>query len=264
MQVRFDWLTFTIQNDLSKLDFLVHNFFDLSLELFTPCRGRYGYSKGYFYENITILTEGGCDNMGICFDISGKGCTYLYSIDTFDFEDMFKKINSLGGNITRLDTALDCFDNQLNYHDIAEAVAKHNYSSRWKKVKVITSYSKDGIGFDAQFGSRRSDIMLRIYDKKVESSCTDKDYWCRLELQCRNDLAHSFADTFLNREKDYDYIELFLGVLCHYLRFIDRIYDDTNTSKCPTLPWWESFIENVRKTVILRHDICSNNNTIHP
>lgn len=243
MEVRFDWLTFTVPSDsFERINDLVYDVFGLEYELFVPCRGRYGYQKGMFHENITILTDGGRDFMGVCFEISGKGCSYLYFLDGFDFKDIFKKINSFGGNISRLDVALDCFDNELDYDVIRDEIAKHNYCSKWRKARVITSYGVNGIGFDAEFGSRRSDIMLRIYDKKVESG-SDRDYWCRLELQFRHDLAYGFADTYLN-EDEYTFFDKFAGVLSYYLRFIDRIYVK-DTDKCPTLPWWDEFLEKI-------------------
>lgn len=260
MHVRFDWLTVTFKDkgpdDVRQL---LSDVFWLDYDLFNPIRGRYGYRDGMFFENISVLMNGGVAGMGVCFDISGKGCTYLYNSTCGDtdhndpFEYIFKVINGLGGFITRLDVALDCFDNELSYDDMYEAYEKHNYSSRWKRVELTKSRTKVGDGFNLQFGSRRSDIMLRIYNKKVEQNDFDHDYWCRLELQCRNDLAHSFADTYLDRD-DIAFVHLFLGVLCNYMRFIDRIYDYSNANKCPTLSWWQDFIVLVEKIVILRHE----------
>lgn len=258
MVVRFDWLTFTVDVPDS-LDQMVNDLFGLDVNCFVTGGGRYGYRRSLFYEHITILLDGGLESMGICFDISGQGCSFLYGMEGFLFEDIFRKINGLGGNITRLDVALDCFDNEVPYDELLDAIPKHNYASIWRNVKVITSYYERtgkncaGTGLDVQFGSRKSDIMLRIYDKKVESKCEDKDYWCRFELQCRNHMAYSFADTYLNLQQDLDFIEMFLGVLTHYLRFIDRKYV-TDPNKCPVLPWWESFVELVAKSIILRHE----------
>lgn len=254
MEVRFDWVTFSISESMyeGSLQDLTYDLLGLDLTCFVPCRGRHGYKNGLFYENITILTEGGVPGMGTCFSISGKGCTYLYSLEEFNFEDLFKKINSLSGNISRLDVALDCFDHELPYDELIQATETHNYSSRWRTVKVTKSFTPHGNGFDIQFGSRCSDIMLRIYDKKVESGCEDKDYWCRLELQCRNELAHAFADTFADRVEDLEYVHKFMGVLQHYLRYIDRRYKNDPTH-CLSLVWWERFIDNVAKSRILRH-----------
>lgn len=244
--VSFDWLTFTIPDGVfESLSQLVGDLFRLSLDAFVPARGRYGYCEGVFYENITILTKGTRAFMGTCFDISGKGVSYLYSLDYFSFEELFKLINSLGGSISRLDVALDCFNNDLDYEVMAQAVAVRNFASLWKTVKVIHSYNVNGVGFDLQFGSRRSDCMLRIYDKKVESGNKDLDYWCRLEIQFRHDLAHAFADTFLNRDADHDFTSLFIGFLSHHLRFIERKYGYGNSDKCPVLAWWVDFIENM-------------------
>lgn len=251
MKLRFDWLTFTIpeaaMEGFNGLSWLVSSLFPFRYDVFTPCFGRYGYRKGSFYKYITILEDGTRDFMGTCFDISGQGMMFLYSLKGFSFEELFKKINSLGGSISRLDVALDCFDHELDYDEITDAIKKHNYATRWHQVKIIDSFKGGVNGRDFQFGSRRSDAMLRIYDKKAESGSDEHDYWCRVEFQFRHDMAHAFADTFLNKDEDRDFIELFLGVLCNYLRFIERKYKN-DADKCPTLDWWDRFIGHVAKS----------------
>lgn len=248
MTIRFDWLTFTIPSDaFDCLEKLVGQLFTLSLDCFVDCVGRYGYRRGSYFEHITILQDGARDFMGVCFDISGQGVSYLYSLKNFSFDDLFKLINSLGGNISRLDVALDCFNNELDYDVLYKACADRAYASRWRTCVSHVNHCTGG--FDTQFGSRSSDCMLRIYDKKVQSKCSDCDYWCRLEFQFRHAMASAFVDTYLNSINDKrEFIELFLGVLTNYLRFVDPIYDKRNLGHCPTVEWWARFIEDVAKS----------------
>lgn len=263
--IRFDWLTVTFKDaHYDDIETLLYRLFNLDVSLFTSIKGRYGYARGLFYESVSVLFDGCCDDMGVCFEISGKGCSLLYCLAQ-DWEECFNIIKELDGNITRLDVAFDCFNHEIDYDVMLEAIKAHNYSSRWQKVKAIQSYGSDS-GIDIQFGSRRSDIMLRIYDKLAEQKCCERDYWCRFELQLRNHLAVAYVDTYLQQvqqAKQLDDVvcatsycdgDLFLGVLTHYLRFIDRKYDSTNTNKCPTLPWWDDFIASCRKAVILRRE----------
>lgn len=254
MTVGFDWLTFSLRpgsyEDRTVED-LVHDLFGLDYELFVPRRGFFGYSKGMFYENITVLYDGGVDTMGICFNISGQGCRFLYSLDDFSWDDLFTKVISLGGNFSRIDVALDCFDHEIDYNDLIDAIPKHNYTCRWRKVEMITSYynrsTGAGVGFTANFGVKQSNCMLRIYDKKVESKRDDLDYWCRLEMQFRNDTADAMVYTYMQRDQDVDFVCQFIGILSDHLRFIDRRYE-RNASMCPVLGWWESFISSAVKS----------------
>ena len=254
MHCLFDWLTVSFKTDLfDSLESLTMELLGISLDNFTDCRGRYGYSKGKFFDNITLLSDGFDERMGVCFEISGKGCQGLYNsqwfIENDGFDGLFKRINSIGGSITRLDIALDLFDNELDYTLINDAILSKNYSSRWHNVTIMTSVGRNcsDFGYNFQFGSRRSNVMLRIYDKKVEQRRDDIDYWCRFEFQCRNDMAHSFADTYLNKEEDF--VVFYIMILNHYLRFIERKYGKSNSDKCPTLPWWEKFLGDVTKSL---------------
>lgn len=257
MKCRFDWLTVTFKD--WNIDDVYRNIYDLlgvDIKAFIPVRGRYGYKSGLYYEHITILYDGSVDGMGVCFDISGQGCSYLYSlsdnVDSDYFNDIFKVINSFGGNITRLDVALDCFDSEISLDDIHDAVVLHNYRTLWKSVDYTTSIRRgqSHCGRTFQFGSRRSNALLRIYDKAAEQGIDG--YWVRLELQFRNVLAHSFADTYINSINDMEFMEVFLGVLNHYIAFVERT-SDSNISRAKLLSWWDNFINVCRSTLILRH-----------
>lgn len=272
MELRFDWLTFRIRGDWFVDDVIRDLLYDFP-EQYILQKGRYGYKTMKFHHFVSVMYDGYDPAMGICVDISGQGMSYLYE-QGFSFIRLFQQLSMCDAAITRLDVALDCFDHELDLSLIEDCVLRRAYTSKWKKVKIIHSYDSAGVGTDIQFGVRSSLSMLRIYDKKVEQKRDDMDYWVRLEFQLRDEIASSFADTCVDfycesigvsrddyTSDDFDLsfhfedllFPYFRGFLSYYLRFVNPIYDKSHIAHCPTLDWWDEFLDSIcRKSIFLR------------
>jgi len=92
-----------------------------------------------------------------------------------------------------------------------------------------------------QFGSRSSEIMLRIYDKAQERGGLDY-HWVRAEIVCKHDRAAAFIGEVLNGNTIG---EIYSGVLRNYLRFIKL--DHSRKERCTVIDWWEKFLNNAEK-----------------
>ncbi len=248
-RILIDWITFTCRKDsLSKVFELIGVDFKHFVKMDTGVRG---YKQRYYFEGITVAYDGSSwfDNkgvshdMGIMVDICGKGCRAFESYSSVSF---FGLINYLvchadDYNITRLDVAFDDFVGVLDMQRLQHDVMAHNYVSKFRSVKIEFSRVDDIEGYTLYFGSPKSAIMFRIYDKKAEQKIiTPDDHWVRFEMQLRDDRASFFCDC-LNNGVVID--ELFFNVVNNYLRFVVPSDTDNNRSRWATADYWFNFLD---------------------
>lgn len=113
------------------------------------------------------------------------------------------------------------------------------------KFNINGNYEPMTHAFTVQFGSKKSKILLRIYDKAQERGGFDY-HWIRAELQFNGERAAGFIKKMLETQSNVG--ELYAGVLKNYLRFIKL--DHTRKERCTTVGWWEQFLENAEKIKI--------------
>lgn len=250
-RIIFDWLTFTTKKDSinSIKSFMGFDEFD-----FEEIKGRYGYTKRLFYDGINIYF-GGSEDMGICVELSGKGCRNFEKYGSSDYYELFSYLisNSDDCHITRLDVAFDDFDGILDFNVIADSIANKQYLSRFREFHIERTYSKDPKfeDFCIYCGSRQSETLFRIYDKKAEQERFDLEHWLRFELQLRRSRAECFVNLLLS---DNDISDLFVCVINNYLRFVVPSESDTNKSRAVTCEWWFNFLQTFQKVSLCLPD----------
>lgn len=247
----FDYLTFVSTQD-TKEELI--SLLGLETLTFIQCKGFYGYSEQLFYEGIHIYF-GGTSEMGVCVELSGRGCRNFEHFGTGNYEEVFSYIlcNS-GVNITRLDVAYDDFNRHLDFDKLIYDIRNENYVSRFREFELRSTFSKDPKkrGFSFYCGSSQSEIRFRIYDKRVEQQAFDQvESWIRFEIQLRRDRAAVFIDMFLSGK---EMSTLFSGVVKNYLRFIIPS-GDTNLSRCATAQYWVDFLGSVDKVSLFFPDL---------
>ena len=114
----YDYITFTskIHNHLSIIDFL-----GLQDVEFESLKGFYGYKDRLYYDGISIHYNGR-DDMGVCVEMSGKGCRTWEKYGSADYDALFSEIlenysddsEKRNMNLTRLDVAYDDFTGVLD------------------------------------------------------------------------------------------------------------------------------------------------------
>lgn len=83
---------------------------------------------------------------------------------------------------------------------------------------------------------RAGDRILRVYDRRGPT---------RIELDLRGDYAHGAGYKLCELPVEQWPI-LTRGCMRHYCDFVDRTADPRPT-RCPPLPWWRAFIEDIEK-----------------
>ncbi len=109
-----------------------------------------------------------------------------------------------GGHITRMDVALDDRAGQVSIAQVKQAVDAGQAVTRSQKFQIVAGSSlRDGTstGDTLYFGSRESQTMLRVYDKRLELQQKGreeaKDYGVRWELELKQDRAQACAKALL-------------------------------------------------------------------
>lgn len=247
-----DYLTFT-----SKIDTIdtLKEFLGFSDLPFQELKGRYFYKKRLSFDGINIYYDGFDDDMGICIEMSGKGCRNFENLGSGDYNELLSYIvsNPDDLNLTRLDLAFDDFDNLLNFDTIIDNIQAKNYLSRFRKFKVINEYSQvDNNSTTIYCGSDKSDTLFRIYDKKAEQKRVDLDHWIRFEIQLRDNRASCFANLLMSGNS---LGSLFVKVINNYLRFIVPNCADTNRSRWNVADWWFKFLGTLEKISLFIPDV---------
>lgn len=272
LRVCVDWLSFTfrprknfkIDDAISLLGFNIDDFLNLP-------KGASGYCSALQLNgaNIRILYDGAI-GMGIHVDVSGSAISTLLSAwqkkhtcftpfdaDATEYQeieytlllDLLDTLSSIA-TFTRIDLAID--DIGSNYYscdDVVTLIENHQIVSKFRTYKTIAPcLLNDGTkqGHTIYIGSRASEVMLRIYDKKLEFSnkhnvnCPLE--WVRWELELKKDRADQTVKLLL---KTHSLSTVCIGILNNYIRFKEN--DNVNPSRCTTTRIWDDFINGMEK-----------------
>lgn len=244
-KICYDFLTFTskIHSSTAIIELL-----GLQNITFETLKGFYGYRDRLYFDGISIHINGR-DDMGICVEMSGKGCRTFETFGTGDYDLIFSEIlenynedsEKRQMNITRIDIAYDDFSGVLDLDQLSSDTLNHYFSSRFKDYQVITGNK----GKAVNHGSNKSNVYIRCYDKRLEQNVQEKiDHWIRLELQIRSECALGFIKMQESIEDKYFF------VLNRYLRYLVPNNNTSNRSMVPTAPYWLRFIENTEDRAI--------------
>lgn len=243
----YDWITFTskIHDTLSIIDFL-----GLQNVEFESRKGMYYYRDRLYFNGISINYNGLEDkDMGICVEMSGKGCRAWEQYGNSDYDGLFAEIlanysddaEKRQMNITRLDVAYDDFNGVIDLPLLCMETQFHHYVSRFKDWGV----NNGNKGISVNHGSNKSNIYIRIYDKRLEQKVEKQiPHWVRCEIQIRKECALGFIMLKDTVEKKY------FMVLNNYLRYIVPTDNDTNSSMLDTAPYWLKFVESAESRSI--------------
>lgn len=241
-----DWLTFTSKSHgfLSMCSFLGL----LSLD-FKKEGVLHGYDTVFSAEGIKIGWSTTREDMGLCVEFTGNGCRSYESYSSLGWRDLLVELNSQADfHVTRLDVAYDDRegDKLLNLPQLMEATRDKNYVSKFRTWQVIYGNMGEGVNF----GSRSSDMYIRIYNKTLErinNGHAEDDFrnfhWIRFELQLRNTRAENMIKAILECGSVGN---AFIGVVAHVLKFCNPS-NDSNTRRWKIAPYWQRFIDGAVK-----------------
>ena len=196
-------------------------------------------------------------DMGICLNLSGKGCRAFESYGHGDWFKLLaefftlreygwheKKGRKYSYNITRIDLAYDDHEGVLDMARMRLDLEQRYYLSKAKYAELVWSDDQehDIQGLTLQVGSDKSDIKVRIYDKAAERGFKDR-HWIRCELQLRDDRARLAAEDLV---KQLHIGMTVSGILVNYLTFREPT-DDSNKSRWPIADYWQKILVSMQR-----------------
>lgn len=192
-------------------------------------------------------------NRGCCVELSGQGCREFETFGNGDWTALFAFIQCLcqseilsdkdkpvfAGRISRLDLAFDDFSGVVPLDKIAEYCDKGYYTSKlteWKTFHSGRGSDRENVGLDVVHGSRDSNVMIRMYDKRVERNALEEfSHWVRLELQLRNEACEGVLNRLLDGQ--FTTGRLFFSILGRYLQYREPS-GDSNKARWSICQWW--------------------------
>lgn len=210
---------------------------------------RWGADNAAFYkddENKSAAEKVRTD-MGICLDISGKGCRCFEEYGAKDWVVLLTKITQDCGrvNVTRLDLAYDDHIGLLDIHTVEDHARDRALTCKARMIRGIWSddWNDDIQGLTVEVGSRSSDVLIRFYDKAAERGYDHSKHWVRCETQLRQERAVVAVAEIL---KTGHVGRTASGILRNYCMF--RVpSSDSNKCRWPVCLWWEYVLESMDK-----------------
>lgn len=195
--------------------------------------GSKGFKSRQYFEGVSIHFAR--DDGLIWVEMSGQGCRTFESFGTGDYEYIFEEIQLNEGDmkLTRLDVAFDDHSGVLDLDTLVCDTLAGFYNTRFKAWEVCLGSQ----GTTIYHGSKKSELILRIYDKAMERGYSDGRHWVRVELQLRRDRAMRFV------QSDGSIGERFRGVLVNYVKYVEPS-NDSNKWRWSLAAYWSNLIEN--------------------
>lgn len=233
--VLYDWLSFTTK-DYSPEDLICA--IGLSHVPWEIIKGAHGYRDRKYFGSISVHYNGR-DDMGVWLEMSGQGCRTFETMSNLSWADLFSFIERNGCHMTRLDVAFDDHSGLFEMDEVKSDWDADNFVCR-SRISDVQGRKDGGVpAWSFYFGSMKSDVLIRIYDKAKERHCAEGTHWNRIELQLRGDRATRFMKLNLSIG------EAFSGVLLNYLRFVVPTDTDDNKWRWPMTDYWLRVLEVV-------------------
>jgi phage replication initiation protein len=250
-----DWLRFSIPYTTE--NHVAENILALDATKFTQERKNSPYptyNSKVTFANIEIHSS--INHEKILVNLSGQACRqyeeYMSAIDGWHWHEFIKVILHNNGNITRIDLALDIYDDSSpSVKKLQDYVKRGQLSTRSHTFKEINSGQiLDGKlkGFTLYIGATPQ--MLRIYDKKQEridntGEIANVKKWVRWELELTDKKAMKVARLITSATPLNIIIR---GILSAHYSFKTQPKSEKNfhnKARWSNMKWWNNFIENI-------------------
>lgn len=214
------------------------------------------YNTMVSFANINLHSSENHKN--VLIDLSGQGCRqyeeYMDRVEGWQWYELISYILEIEGKISRIDLALDVFDDSSpSVRVLQDYIKRGQLSCKAQKfVEINSGRVLDGklVGFTIYIGS--SPQILRIYDKKQErrdnvGEIVNVEKWVRWELELTGKKAILVSNKIASGKPFNTIIK---GVLSAHYCFKTRPKnpsDLNNKDRLSNMRWWDRFIGEIEK-----------------
>lgn len=241
--ILWDWLTISCKDEDPAVWMQLLGMENSPWELLD--HGANGYRQAYYFGSISIWFDGQ-PGMGCCVNMSGQGCRSFEEYGTGDYHSLFQLVtdNPDRFHISRVDVAFDDHSGFLDIEQLAQDTEDRLFVSRFRRERIEKDFKDGRPGLTVYHGSKKSDVMIRIYDKAAERGLPETQHWIRVEMQLRDDRALQFVS------QEIPIGVLFRGVLLNYVRYVEDPGNDSNCSRWPLKEYWQHLVNEVERIQI--------------
>lgn len=272
LKYKVDWLAFSVsfEDEEQTFDAKILELLGYDLADFDEVPGRFFYNSGATFNNYVNIFWNDPEKprhinssrtMTIVF--TGQGSTELADKWENDWFSLFRMLADYGGvNFTRIDLALDDYDETVKFADIEKKLNKGHYRSSRKSYNIVKTSDTEGrtLGETIYIGNARSNsgsrgnVYARFYDKKAQYESknelfpsevlnhwaeTGKETWQRYEISFSKKYAVKIVEQFLAGDK---VDKVFKTSLRSLLEILTPRRGDTNKARWYKTKWWEKFL----------------------
>lgn len=214
------------------------------------------YNTMVSFANINLHSSDNHKN--VLIDLSGQGCRqyeeYMDRVEGWHWYRLISYVLEIEGKISRIDLALDVFDDSSpSVRVLQDYIKRGQLSCKAQKFVEINSgkvLDVKLVGFTVYIGS--SPQILKIYDKKQErrdnvGEIVSVEKWARWELELTGKKAILVANKIASG-KPFNII--IKGVLSAHYCFKTRPKnpsDLNNKDRLSNMRWWDKFIGEIEK-----------------
>ena len=290
---KIDWLSFSVKNyDEEPTNTLNENIlellgYDFAEEFSTDISGKNFYNRGatlgnyvnVFWNDYTNeknpVRKNSSKTMNVVF--TGQGSTDLALRNDNDWIKIFTILTTYepknkpkdeeddkpSVNITRIDIALDDYDELVKFDDIEKKLKKGHYRSSKRSYNIVKTSDQFGqklgetiyIGNARTASGSRGNVYARFYDKLAQYheknqlvtsdvreywKKTGKEVWQRYEISFSKNYTNSIIEAILNGES---IDKIFKTSLRNLLEILTPRGSDTNKNRWYKTKWWEDFLQ---------------------
>jgi phage replication initiation protein len=240
IEIVVDFLTFTV-HDGWQADEVVESILGMDVMEFEHlAKGFNFYSRSMVYSDIRVLYDG-MSNMGVCVNMSGRGCRVFEDYHGESLLSFLRQINERPYiSITRLDIACDDKVGMLSLEKMWQHSTDGNYRTRLQARNIQESFKgkRDGAK-SLYFGSSCSLYRIRIYDKGKQTG--EGGHWVRFEIVLKDDYAKQAVNVMVASKNLGNAVS---GIIDDKFAFVEL--GDNDVLQYKLADWWVEFLGEVQ------------------
>ncbi len=212
-----------------------------------------GYKYTLVFEEFIFISYGGVTTESngqetIHLELKGQGCRKFEELGG-DWKELLECACDFG-IMKRIDLAMDDFEGSLDYDELIKKCWNHEYRSISHKPPVVICSKDDGEikSFSITFGSRNSERLLQIYDKKTEREARNYNVvninsWTRYEARYRNKFADEIKDLVLISLYENNFDIFVKGIIKSVVEFKVPSNDKKNVGRVKNWEKWDKLLD---------------------
>jgi hypothetical protein len=162
------------------------------------------------------------------------------------FSELLRWLAGCKAKCTRFDSAVDVIHPPFSLGTVTDAYELGQCVTRSKTLTEIKERDRKGnwYGHTLYFGSRESQTFARWYDKGLESGMNVRDFWLRLEVESKAEIADNLFQGLARLREGNGTEDMILSEVVRALDFREMKTSSARTNTSKRCPWYEAVVSD--------------------